>query len=114
MRRFVITGAVLLAGELCATPSVCAQQPFAFNEFGFGPNGLGYSGFGYTTPGPRGNGYYTGLYLPPYDGGPSPDYSPIWSSIAAAPGPDPTARPVFAGDPPLARLRDRVLGRFRR
>ncbi len=105
-------GALALGWVLLSGLSARAQQPFAYGEFGYGPNGLGYSGFGYTVPGPLGPGYYPGLYLPPYDDGYSPYYSPIFNSLNAMPGPDPQARPIFSGEPPLARARDRLLARF--
>jgi hypothetical protein len=45
----------------------------------------GYSGFGYGGYGPKGYGYWTGLALPPWDGGMSGAYSPIFSSLVATP-----------------------------
>lgn len=53
---------------------------------GGGP-GIGYNGFGYGAYGPRGYGYYTGLPDMGYygGGGPSAYFSPVFSSMAAAP-----------------------------
>ncbi len=53
----------------------------------FGPGGFLSNGFGYGAYGPRGWGYYPGLYYPGNDlsNGPSPYYSPLYSALAAAP-----------------------------
>lgn len=72
----------------------------------FGPGGYLSSGFGYRGYGPLGQdrGYYPGLYIPPNDlgNGPSPYYSPLYSALAAAPGPDaPTGRAGWAPRPSL-------------
>jgi hypothetical protein len=52
--------------------------------------GLGWrisNGFGYRAVGPRGPGYYTGLYTPTLnEDGQSPAYSPIFSSLNTGPG----------------------------
>ena len=71
------------AGEARAQYSFAPDPPGVNPALGNGP--MGYSGFGYSARGPRGVGYYTGLYVPPYDGGPSEAYNPIFSALNAAP-----------------------------
>lgn len=62
----------------------------------FGLGGFISNGFGYGAYGPRGYGYYTGLYFPPNDlsNGPSPYYSPLYSALAAAPSPNAPTGPA--------------------
>jgi hypothetical protein len=90
MRRLLgLTGLIAL-GVLAAPEGASAQ--FTIDDF---PTSVvpgrsagtipGYSGFGYGGYGTKGYGYWTGLALPPWDGGPSGAYSPIFSSLVAAP-----------------------------
>lgn len=83
----------------------------------FGPGGFISNGFGYGAYGPRGYGYYTGLYVPPNDlsNGPSPYYSPLYSAMAAAPSPNaPTGRAGWALRPSLPFTGQRNVGIFHR
>jgi hypothetical protein len=66
-------------------------DPALGNRPTFGPGGYLSNGFGYNANGPRGLGYYPGLYNPPFTNGsePSPYYSPIWNSITTIPPIDP-------------------------
>lgn len=45
------------------------------------------NGFGYGAIGPRGYGYYPGLYTPTFnEDGQSPAYNPIFNSLETGPG----------------------------
>ena len=101
--------AVFLGCTFALSTEARAQQPASWGWLGAGPNGYGYSGFGYSAPGPRGLGYYTGTYVGPFDGGPSPYYSPIFSAMVNAPGSTLSTKSVFPGDAPSVRLWKRVV-----
>src|SRR3954454_15638184 len=83
----------------------------------FGPGGYISNGNSYGAYGPRGYGYYTGLYLPPNDlgNGPSPYYSPIFSAMVGAPSPNaPTGRAGWRLSPSLPFTGRTNLRLFRR
>lgn len=92
MRRVLaLSGLIALCG-LVAPESASAQ--FTIDDFppsvvpGRSQGTIpGWSGFGYGGYGARGYGYWTGLAIPPDDigHGPSGAYSPIFSSLIAAP-----------------------------
>jgi hypothetical protein len=86
MRLALLMGAVVLGcadgaraqfGDVVIDPAL-GPRPI------FGPGGFISNGNGYGAYGPRGYGYYTGLYFPPNDlgNGPSPYYSPIYNAMA--------------------------------
>lgn len=91
LRRLSYVSGLVVLAALAQARSARAQFSFAIDPPGSSPgvrpNGFHYSGFGYTAIGPKGPGYYVGLYTPPYDGGgPSPYYEPIFNSVAGTPG----------------------------
>ncbi len=81
---------LLAAGPARGQWSEVVIDPALGNRPTFGPGGYLSNGFGYGAYGPRGYGYYPGLYVPPNDmhNGPGPAYSPLYSALAAAPPPD--------------------------
>jgi hypothetical protein len=102
---------------LAASEAAPAQVPdvIGIDPPGYTPGrGLGWrisNGFGYGTMGPRGRGYYTGLYTPTLnEDGQSPAYSPIFNSLNAGPG---TRAYSSHYAPPAARGRG-LFGLFRR
>lgn len=92
MRRVLaLSGLVALYGLMVPEP---AAAQFTIDDFppsvvpGRSHGTLpGWSGFGYGGHGAKGQGYWTGLAIPPddYGHGPSGAYSPIFSSLIAAP-----------------------------
>ena len=117
--RLVLMIVMGLLAALTGVRQAQAQYSFAIDPPGSSPgvtpNGFHYSGFGYTANGPRGSGYYTGLYTPPYDGGPSPYYGAIFNSVAGTPGGGWDAPTTYTGLNlrPFAWARERLAKRFR-
>lgn len=95
MRHATRGGMVAALLVLGVNPPVWAQAPNGEIQVDpalgrrpiFGPGGFLSNGNGSTAQGPRGPGYYTGLYQAPNDlsNGPSPYYSPLYTAIEAGP-----------------------------
>jgi hypothetical protein len=103
---------LLIAGWAQAqVPDVIGVDPPGYTP----GRGLGWrisNGFGYGAIGPRGPGYYTGLYTPTFsEDGQSPAYSPIFNSLNAGPG---TRAYTSRYAPPATSRGHGLLGRLRR
>ncbi len=116
MRRILGTVAVAVGLWAAGGSGARAQYLMPGDAAGFGRYGIS-NGKGYSVNTPRGVGYYTGLYYPTDNQGPSAYYDPIWSSLNGRPkfpnNRDWSFSPPWSANYRQGQARPRLMARFR-